>query len=138
MAAAGFLLPSIEVVAVASSLLPYAFPPPHPLAPEHMCLVKIRMGGKNNTSKGKGIESKDAAPSEEAWRKSKCTEADLRSLVDECLLQPKEIVHWHPAGKDPVPYECKEELVLFQHFDERGLALPTCDFIRGLLFHCGI
>jgi hypothetical protein len=100
--------------------------------------MKIRMGGKNSSSKGKGIESKDAAPSEDAWRKSKCTEAYLRPLVDECLLQPEEIVHWHPVGKDPIPYECKEEIMLFQHFDERGLALPTYDFLCSLLFHYGI
>jgi hypothetical protein len=28
--------------------------------------------------------------------------------------------------------------MLFQHFDERGLALPTYDFLCSLLFHYGI
>jgi hypothetical protein len=31
-----------------------------------------------------------------------------------------------------------EELILFQHFVECGLALPACDFLRGLLYHYSI
>lgn len=78
------------------------------------------------------------ALSEDTWKKSKYTEADLQSVVDECLLQPKEIVQLPPAGSDAVPYECMEELILFQHFVECGLALPACDFLRGLLYHYSI
>jgi hypothetical protein len=41
--------------------------------------------------------------------------------------------HWNKR-----PYEGLDEIVLFQYFVERGLALPTSDFSRGLLFYYGI
>jgi hypothetical protein len=44
------------------------------------------MAGKKGTTKGKGKESESASSSCESWKKSKCTEADLLSLVDECIL----------------------------------------------------
>jgi hypothetical protein len=31
-----------------------------------------------------------------------------------------------------------DEIVSFYHFSERGLALPTCSFFRGLLYFYGI
>jgi hypothetical protein len=103
-------------------------------------LMTLRMASKKGTTKGKGKESETASSSCESWKKSKCTQADLQSLVDECLLQSKEIVQWHPATSDvrPYIYEGITEIVIFQHFVERGLAIPTYDFLHGLLFHYGI
>jgi hypothetical protein len=49
-----------------------------------------------------------------------------------------EIVQWRPATSDVRPYEGVKEIVIFQHFVKRGLAIPTCDFLRGLLFDYGI
>jgi hypothetical protein len=31
-----------------------------------------------------------------------------------------------------------DEIVSFYHFAERGLALPTCSFFRGLLYFYGL
>jgi hypothetical protein len=55
-----------------------------------------RMGNKKNIAKGKG---KNPWPCSigRLMEKSKCTEADLQALVDEGLLQPREIVQWRPA-----------------------------------------
>jgi hypothetical protein len=83
-------------------------------------------------------ESKDVVPSDESWRKTKCTKANLQSLVDECLLQSREIFQWWSAAGDLRPYERIKEIVLFHHLVEHGLALPVCDFLQGLLFHYGI
>jgi hypothetical protein len=47
-------------------------------------------------------------------------------------------MQWCHAIGDKRPYERVEEIVLFQHFVERGLALPTSDFFYGLLFYFGI
>jgi hypothetical protein len=70
--------------------------------------------------------------------KSKCTEADLQALVDEGLLQPKEIVQWRPGERDVRPFGHAEEIALFQHFVEHGLGLPASDFFCDILFHYGI
>jgi hypothetical protein len=64
----------------------------------------------------------------DGWRPSKCSEVDLQALVDEGLLQSKEVIQWRPATCDKRPYEEVDEVVLFQYFVERGLALPTSDF----------
>jgi hypothetical protein len=50
-------------------------------------LVTSRMVGKKDASKGKGKESKPAATTGYGWRKSKCSNVDLKGLVDEGLLQ---------------------------------------------------
>jgi hypothetical protein len=69
---------------------------------------------------------------------SKCSEADLKALVDEGLLQPKEIIQCASATSDKRPYEGAEEIILFQYFVEHVLTLLTSDFFRGLLFYYGI
>jgi hypothetical protein len=100
-------------------------------------LVTSRIVGKKGASKGKGKETKPAATSRDGWRKSKCSNADLKALVDEGLLQSQEIIQWCAATEDKRPYEEAEEIVLFEHFVERMLALPTSNFFCGLLFHYG-
>jgi hypothetical protein len=101
-------------------------------------LVTTRMAGKKSATKGKGEESKPATLFGDGWKTSKCSEADLYSLVDQCLLQSNEIIQWRAATGDARTYDGAEEIVIFQHYVERGLGIPTCDFLRGLLFHYGI
>jgi hypothetical protein len=43
-----------------------------------------------------------------------------------------------PATRDKRPFEGVDEIVLFQYFIERGLALLTSYFFCGLLFYYGI
>jgi hypothetical protein len=95
------------------------------------------MVGKKGISKGKGKESKPVATTGDGLRKSKCSNADLKALVDEGLLQSQEIIQWRADTRDKWPYEEADEIVLFQHFVEHGLALPMTNFFRGLLFHWG-
>jgi hypothetical protein len=44
--------------------------------------------------KAKGKNSKATTTTGDRWRVSKCFEADLKALVEENLLQPKEIIQW--------------------------------------------
>jgi hypothetical protein len=46
---------------------------------------------------------------------------------------------WHPAAGDPYPMEKNpNEIPMFARFVERGLAVPTNDFFKGLLRYYGI
>jgi hypothetical protein len=49
-------------------------------------LVITRMAGKKSATKMKGKDSRPAASVGDGWRTSKCSEADLKMLVYECLL----------------------------------------------------
>jgi hypothetical protein len=86
------------------------------------------MAGKNGATMTKGKDSKPAATMGDGWKTSKYSKADLKRLVDE----------WNPTTGDKRPYEKAEEIVLFQYFVERGLALPTSNFFCSLLFDYGI
>jgi hypothetical protein len=101
-------------------------------------LMTSRMVSKKGASKAKGKDSKPADTARDRWRTSKLFEADPQTMVDECLVQPKEIIQWHSATGDKRPYEGAKEIVLFQYFVEHRLALPASNFFHGLLFYYGI
>jgi hypothetical protein len=71
------------------------------------------MAGKKSNTKTKGKDSQPAATTGDGWEKSKCCEAELKRLVDECFLQPKKIIQWRPATSDKRLYEKAEEIILF-------------------------
>jgi hypothetical protein len=80
-------------------------------------------------------KKKEAQPPTREWTYSKCSLHDLNRLVSEGLLQDKNLVNWRPSCREPFPMENVDEIVIFYHFVERGLALPTCSFFRGLLYY---
>jgi hypothetical protein len=82
--------------------------------------MTTRMAGKKDTTKTKWKDSQPIATTCDGWRTSKCSEADLKKLIDECFLQPKEVIQWYLATSDKRPYERAEEIVLFQYFVEHG------------------
>ena len=94
------------------------------------------MAPKRSSRRGKS-EAKEATIAD-GWMKSKFLESDIASLVDDCLLQSRAIIQWQSAEGHERPYERVTELVMFKAFVERGLAIPVCDFLQGLLFHWGI
>ncbi|RLN08712.1 putative polyprotein [Panicum miliaceum] len=96
-------------------------------------LVTFKIGNKKQANKGK----KDDSPTG-GWERSKCTRANLLNLVAQGLLQSEEMVQWKPFFRQYIPQEDVDQTVLFEHFVERGLALPASDFFRGLLYHWGI
>jgi hypothetical protein len=93
------------------------------------------MAPKKSEIEGK---KKAAEPSTEEWSHSKCSLNNLNKLVSEGLLQEKNLVNWRPSFREPFPMENVDEIVTFFHFAERGLALPTCSFFRGLLYCYGL
>jgi hypothetical protein len=73
------------------------------------------------------------------WKKSKMKTEDLLALVNSEFLQEKEMDMWRAAAGDPYPMEKNpDEVPMFARFVERGLALPTSDFFKGLLKYYGI
>jgi hypothetical protein len=64
---------------------------------------------------------------------------DLLALVNSGFLREKEMDMWRAAVGDPYPIEKNpDEVPMFARFVERGLALPTSDFVEGLLKYYGI
>ena len=101
--------------------------------PEHMRekrLVTFRMAPK----KSKRQMSEKAATMADGWKKSKLSEAAISSLVSRHLLQPRSLIQWQSAEGYGKPFEKISKIVLFKAFVERGLAIPACDFLLGLLF----
>ena len=66
----------------------------------------------------------------DGWKKSKLSEAAISSLVSRHLLQSRTLIQWQPAEGHGRPFEKTSEIVLFKAF----VAIPACDFLRGLLF----
>jgi hypothetical protein len=72
-------------------------------------------------------------------KKSKAKTEDLLELVNSGFLREKEMDMWHAVAGDPYPMEKNpDEIPMFARFVERGLALPTSDFFKGLLKYYGI
>jgi hypothetical protein len=72
-------------------------------------------------------------------KKSKMKTEDLLARVNSGFLQEKEMDMWHAAAGDPYPMEKNpDEVPMFARFVERGQALPTSDFFKGLLKYYGI
>jgi hypothetical protein len=116
-----------------------AFPPkkssrsnlsaPLPAAPKHLVANESEMAPKKAEIERK---KKEAQPSTAEWTHSKCS---LNNLVSEGLLQEKNLINWRPTYREPFPMENVDEIITFLHFAERGLALPSCSFFRGLLYY---
>ena len=93
-------------------------------------LVTFRMAPKRSRRQ----RSEKEATIADGWRKSKLTESEISSRVGRRLLRPRSVVQWFSAEGHARPYERVAEIVMFMAFVERGLAIPVCDFSRGLLF----
>jgi hypothetical protein len=73
------------------------------------------------------------------WKKSKTKTEDLLALLNSGFIREKEMDMWRAAAGDPYPMEKNEdEIPMFAHFAERGLALPASDFFKGLMGYYGV
>jgi hypothetical protein len=73
------------------------------------------------------------------WKKSKAKTEDLLALLNNGFLREKEVDMWRAAAGDPYPMDKNpDEIPMFTQFVERGLALPTSNFFKGLLEYYGI
>ena len=88
--------------------------------------------------KSKRRMSEKEATMADGWRKGKLSESAISSLVSRHLLQSRALIQWQSTEGHGRPFEKTSEIVLFNAFVERGLAIPACDFLWGLLFFWGI
>lgn len=72
------------------------------------------------------------------WKRSTATEGALEDLHDSGLLPAKGAAGWRAAEGQEKPASAAGEIVNFVAVHERGLALPTCIFVRSLLLHYGV
>jgi len=70
----------------------------------------------------------------EPWRRSNITSQRLEGLVRHGLLRPlSAFAEWLLPGDEDEPSLPEGYVVSFAHFHERGFAIPTHPFLRGLL-----
>jgi hypothetical protein len=111
-------------------------PPLSPQPPSTSRRADLEMAPKRSNEKdGKG---KETQPPSGEWTHSKCSSNDLMKLVSKGLLQEKSLVNWRPSFCESLPMKNVDEIVIFYHFAERGLAFPSCSFFRGLLYFYGL
>ena len=96
-----------------------------------------KMPKKQVAGRGKkdGADQSPEKMSSPDWNFSNCSIKTLERLVEEGLLQLKEIIKWRPSFREPFPLTETHEIVLFSPWVERGFALPGSDFLNGLLYY---
>jgi hypothetical protein len=107
---------------------------------------KAGAGEKRSRSEADGSTQGSSPPTSplhpnptKEWKKSKMETEDMLALVNSEFLREKEMDMWRAATGDPYPMEKNPDKVpMFARFMERGLALPTSDFFKGLLKYYGI
>jgi hypothetical protein len=73
------------------------------------------------------------------WKKAKLKTEDLLALVNSRFIREKEMDLWRAATSDPYLMEKNpDEIPMLAWFVERGLALHTSDFFKGMLRYYGI
>jgi hypothetical protein len=90
---------------------------------------------------GAGQSSSRPAPSNSSkeWKKLKLKAKDILTLVNNGFLREKVVDGWNVATGDAYQMEKNpNEILMFSHFIEPGLALPASEFFRGLLHYYGI
>jgi hypothetical protein len=45
------------------------------------------------------------------------------------------MLQWRPTAGEDIPTPKTEEIMVFSSFFQRGLGLPACDFLWGILDH---
>jgi hypothetical protein len=108
--------------------------------------LKIADGKKRSREEAAGFAAGSTPPvsppgpnPKQKRKKSKAKIEDLLALLDSGFLREKEVDMWRAAVGDPYPMEKNpDEIPMFTRFAERGLALPACDFFKGLLEYYGI
>jgi hypothetical protein len=102
---------------------------------------KTSGGKKRSRSESEGSAQESSPPTSpprpntaKEWKKYKLKMEDLLALVNSGFLRGKEMDLWRPAAGDPYPMEKNpDEIPMFARFVERGLAVPTSKFFKGLL-----
>jgi hypothetical protein len=107
---------------------------------------KAGRGKKRSCSESEGSSQESSPPTSPShpnpakeWKKSNLKTEDLLALVNSGFLREKEMDMWRAAAGDPYPMEKNpNEVPMFARFMDRGLALATNNFFKGLLKYYGI
>jgi hypothetical protein len=62
-------------------------------------------------------------------------EGELLKLTENHLLPSRVVLQWWPAKDEDIPTPNTNEIMVSTSFFQRGLNLPCCKFLRGLLHH---
>jgi hypothetical protein len=107
--------------------------------------MKTGVAKKRTRSEVEDADQESSAPSTprpnpaKEWKKVKLKTEDLLALVNNGFLREKEMDLWHAATGDPYPMEKNpDEIPMFARFVERGLVMPTIDFLKDMLKYYGI
>ena len=87
---------------------------------------------------GKAGEAAGDEADVQGWKSSKCSDSHLFGLIEEHLLQPRNVIHWRRSDGESFPHEGGKESVIFLPHVLWGLGFPISDFFRGLLHHWGV
>jgi len=87
------------------------------------------MAPKRSAGRGKASDATGDEAKVQGWKSSKCTDSHLLNLVEEHLLQPRNMIHWRRSDGESFPHEGKDEPVVFLPYILWGLGFPISDFI---------
>ena len=68
---------------------------------------------KKTAGMGKAGKAAGDGAKTHGWRSSKCTDFHLFGLVEEHLLQPRDVVHWMGSDGESFPHEGVNESIVF-------------------------
>jgi hypothetical protein len=74
------------------------------------------MAPKKSAGKGKVGEGAGDGVETHGWKLSKCTDFHLFGLVEEHLLQPRNVIHWRRSDGESFPREGVNESVVFHPY----------------------
>ena len=77
--------------------------------------------------------SEEAPLPSSSWQKCSFQESNIQDLVERGLLSEKQISGWRCCYGEEFPSEDTNRTIVFKSFYEKGFALPTGAFFRGLL-----
>ena len=82
------------------------------------------MAPKRVQGKGKAGGAADQVETQ-GWRTSECSDFHLLGLVEEDLLQSREVVNWRKSLGESVPRDRPNETIIFHYHVLHGLGIPT-------------
>ena len=90
---------------------------------------------KASTVAGKAVAGETSGHQTGDWKRSEITETEINELKGQGLLNGME---YKLPGDEEIPNPPTGWRVIFLSFLLRGLSLPAHEFLRGLLFVCGV
>ena len=100
----------------------------------HLSLTAVAMATTPTASASStsGSFGEASLPSS-SWQKCSLQESDIQNMVERGILPEKQISGWRCYYREEFPSEDTNQTVVFKSFYEKGFALPTRAFFRGLL-----